>query len=89
MRKTAEINKATKAKAAESIIKNAYVDDICDSVGNTKEAKDLISDIDDVLATGVFRVKKWVSNVPINGDEDPGEVVLGGETHAEKVLGTV
>ena len=34
-------------------------------------------------------MKKWVANVPINGDEDPGEVVLGGETHTEKVLGTV
>jgi len=54
----AEMSKATKPKAAESISKNAYVDDICDSVGSTKEAKTLISDIDDVLAMGGFHVKK-------------------------------
>ena len=39
MRKTAEMNKESNPKAAEAIIKNAYVDDICDSVQNVEEAK--------------------------------------------------
>ncbi|XP_068671013.1 uncharacterized protein [Montipora capricornis] len=39
MRKTAEMNKESNPKATEAIIKNAYVDDICDSVQNVEEAK--------------------------------------------------
>ena len=39
MRKTAEMNKESNPKAAEAIIKNAYVDDICDSVKNVEDAK--------------------------------------------------
>ena len=39
MRKTAETSKESNPKAAEAIIKNAYVDDICDSVQNVEEAK--------------------------------------------------
>ena len=39
MRKTAETSKESNPKAAEAIIKNAYVGDICDSVQNVEEAK--------------------------------------------------
>ena len=38
------------------------MDDICDSVSTTEEARDLTRDIDSVLETGGFRVKGWVSN---------------------------
>ena len=89
MRKTANMNRETSPRAAESITKNAYVDDICDSVKTIEEAKELTEDVDKVLATGGFHVKKWISNAANSYDVDPEEVVLGGETETEKVLGTV
>ena len=89
MRKTAKLMQDVKPKAAKTIINNAYVDDICDSAVNAYEAKTLTSDVDQVLATGGFQVKKRTSNVALDSKESSEEVVLGGETHAEKVLGTV
>ena len=89
MRKTAKLEQDVKPKAAEAIINNAYVDDICDSTPSASEAKTLISDVDEVLAAGGFQVKKWISNVTLNSNEGPKEVALGGESHTEKVLGTV
>ena len=89
MRKTADLSGQTKPKARESIVKNAYVDDICDSVSNVKEARTLTSDIDEVLASGGFHVKKWVSNQQISAEEDSEEIVLGRDSQTEKVLGIV
>ena len=89
MRKTAKLMQDVKPKAAKTIINNAYVDDICDSAVNTYEAKTLTSDVDELLATGGFQVKKWTSNVALDSKESSEEVVFGGEKHAEKVLGTV
>ena len=57
MRKTAKMKQDEKPEAAEAIIKNAYVDDICDSVANANEAKNLTTDIDEVLGAGGFQVK--------------------------------
>ena len=89
MRKTAKMKQDEKPEAAEAIIKNAYVDDICDSVANANEAKKLTTDIDEVLGAGGFQMKKWLSNAQISPPESPEEVILGGESHSEKVLGTV
>ena len=88
MRKTADLNEEYKPQAAESIRKNAYVDDICDSVCSVQEANALTSDIDEVLQSGGFRVKGWItSGKADNGYTD--EIVLGNKGDAEKVLGTV
>ena len=89
MRKTAKLKQDVKPKAAEAIINNAYVDDMCDSAGDSNEAKLLISDVDEVLEAGGFKVKRWISNAALDCKERPEEVVLGGESHTEKVLGTV
>ena len=62
MRKTANMKKEEKPRAAEGILKNAYVDDICDSVNNVKEAKALMSDIDEVLDVSGLHVKQWISS---------------------------
>lgn len=59
MRKTAEMRKESNAKAAETMIKNTYVDDICNSVQNVDESRAMTSSIDKVLETGGFHVKKW------------------------------
>lgn len=90
MRKTASLKEDVKPRAAEAIVKNAYVDDICDSVCTVEEAKDLTSDINEVLESGGFHIKKWVSNAPIDSDETSAEQKLvGNKDDAEKVLGTV
>ena len=88
MRKTANLNQESKPKAAEAISKNAYVDDICDSVCSTEEATTLTADIDEVLDSGGFRVKKWITNGETNGAKS-NEIVLGNKTEPEKVLGAV
>ena len=56
MRKSANMKKEEKPRATQAILKNAYVDDICDSVNNVQEAKALMSDIDEVLDVGGFHV---------------------------------
>ena len=89
MRKTAKMKEEEKPRGAEAILKNAYVDDICDSVKNAKEAKALTADVDEVLEPGGFHVKQWTSSAQTNATEEPNEVVLGGQSHVEKVLGTV
>ena len=89
MRKTAHMHRETSPKAAESITKNAYVDDICDSVQTAEEARELTEDIDKVLAMAGFRVKKWITNASSSDNKDSREVVLEGEAQTEKVLGTV
>ena len=66
MRKTAKLMQDIKPKAAEAIINNAYVDDICDSAVNAYEAKKLTFGVDEVLATCGFQVKKWTSNVVLD-----------------------
>ena len=73
MRKTATLKEDVKPRAAEVIAKNAYVDDICDSVSTKEEAKDLTLDIDEVLESGGFHIKGWISNAPINGEESSDE----------------
>lgn len=62
MRKTAKMKEEEKPKAAETILKNAYVDDICDSVKNTEETKVSKKEVDEILETGGFHVKQWISS---------------------------
>ena len=70
LRKTAEESKITHPKAAEVVMKNAYMDDICDSVDTVMEAKQQTEDIDTVLQKGGFKVKGWISNKPLR---NPGQ----------------
>ena len=76
-------------RAAKAILKNAYVDDICDSVNNVPEGKALMSDIDEVLDVSGFHVKQGISSEQSEVKENPSEVTIGGENQVEKVLGTV
>lgn len=87
LRKTAQLKEDEAPKAAEAIIKNTYMDDICDSVDSADEANKLTSAIDNILATGGFKVKGWTSNA--SKDEQNQEVILGAEEQSEKVLGVV
>ncbi|XP_022777780.1 uncharacterized protein LOC111319232 [Stylophora pistillata] len=65
LRKAAQESRSTHPKAAEVILKNAYMDDICDSVDIVKEAIQQTEDVDNVLETGGFKVKGWISNKPL------------------------
>lgn len=68
LRKTAQEGMTTHPKAAEIIMKNTYMDDICDSVDTVKEARQQTEDVDKVLEKGGFKVKGWISNKPLNGE---------------------
>ena len=91
MHKTAELKEDSKPKAAEAIKENTYMDDVCDSQASVAEANELISNIDEVLDAGGFRIKEWISNAPLTDKESRDEVVLGAneESKVQKVLGTV
>ena len=64
------------------------MDDIRHSVNNEHEVKALMSDVDDAFEAGGHHVKQWISNAQTDAKEQ-GEVVLGGQSHTEKVLGRV
>ena len=93
LRKTADEAAETYPKASKTILENSYVDDICDSVSIVDKARRLTTDIDEVLASGGFKVKGWTSNCDL-GNEDSvrhedtsnGMKLLAKEI-AEKVLG--
>lgn len=94
LRKTAEEANEAFPAAAQVIQDNTYMDDICDSVSTTEEARDLTRDTDSVLETGGFRVKGWVSNraetpsgAPKEEEQKAATFLQGGSV--EKVLGVV
>ena len=92
LRKTAEEAKEAFPVAAQVIQDNTYMDDICDSVPTTEEARDLTREIDSVLETGGFTVKGWVSNkvetLEAPKEEQEAATFLQGGS-VEKVLGMV
>ena len=92
LRETAEEAKEAFPVAAQVIQDNTYMDDICDSVPTTEEARDLIREIDSVLETGGFTVKGWVSNkvetLEAPKEEQEAATFLQGGS-VEKVLGVV
>ncbi|XP_067017026.1 uncharacterized protein [Acropora muricata] len=61
LRKTAEEKGNEYPEAAETLTKNSYMDDICDSVDTVKQAKKLTQDIDKVLESRGFALKGWTS----------------------------
>ena len=65
------------------------MDDILDSVQTVSEARQLTTEIDDVLAKGGFRIKEWQSNRDSKdtGDEQNEEVNVPNGSGEDKVLG--
>ena len=78
-------------EAAETLKKNTYMDDICDSVTSLEKAEKSTDELDTVLATGGFKVKGWVSNClemrNVNQSEQSFKVFEGASK--EKVLGVI
>ena len=54
LRKTAEEKRDEYPEAAETLTKSSYVDQICGSVANMKQAKKLAQDIDKFLESRGF-----------------------------------
>ena len=75
LHKTAKLKEEDEPNAAETIIKNTYMDDICDSVNSVAEANKLMSAIDNVLDNGRFKVKGWASNA--TKDNSSKDVIIG------------
>ena len=73
--KTAELSASIYPEEAKVIKDSSYVDDIADSKYNKKNADCIIENINDILKTGNFTIKRWI----ISGDTDPN--------YSEKVLG--
>ena len=70
LRKIAEENKNDYPEAAETLTKNSYMDDICDSVDTVRQAQKLTADLDKVLASRGFGVKGWTSNKVLTKTEN-------------------
>ena len=94
LQKTAAEGEKRFPEAAE-VLKNTYMDDICNSVHSVEQARKLTTEIDEVLHNSGFHVKGWLSNLTLKVDgentreTDESEMkVLRGPVE-EKVLGTV
>ncbi|KAG1650305.1 hypothetical protein GQR58_028141 [Nymphon striatum] len=70
LRKTAEGNENQYPGASQTVKLNSYMDDICDSVPTIEEANALIQDIESLLDSGGFHIKRWYSNEKISNFVD-------------------
>lgn len=85
MRQTAEKYKKTFPKAANIILKDSYMDDIVQSMNNSKEAYETMKDTEFILKQGNFHIKDWI----VSGQsQEENDIDLSG-TSGDKVLGIV
>ena len=90
LKKTAEESADVHPEAADVLKHNTYMDDICESQKTTDEARKITHEIDEVLATGGFSVKEWISNRDErkDGPQQERDVASTNEKGSiEKVLG--
>ena len=64
MRETAKKYRNLSPEAADTILKDTYVDDILKSVSNITLAMKLMTKIEEILSQGGFKVKNWI----VSGD---------------------
>ncbi|XP_068761870.1 uncharacterized protein [Montipora capricornis] len=91
LRKTAAEGENHSPSAAKTLKENSYMDDILDSVQTVSEARQLTTEIDEVLAKGGFSIKEWQSNRDLKdtGDKQNEEVNVPNGPGEDKVLGIV
>ncbi|XP_033109617.1 uncharacterized protein LOC117110896 [Anneissia japonica] len=87
--KPAKENETDHPQVAATLQRDTYMDNICTSVKNEKEAIELTKEIDNVLSTAEFKVKKWVSIAKLHADQDHSEQPVMSEDTEQKVLGVV
>eukprot|EP00057_Strongylocentrotus_purpuratus_P016008 XP_011670482.1 PREDICTED: NACHT, LRR and PYD domains-containing protein 12-like [Strongylocentrotus purpuratus] len=64
---TLQVCEAKYPEAAAILKRNIDMDDICDSVETEDTAKKRITEVDELLEAGGFKVKGWQSNKPLDG----------------------
>ena len=91
LRKTVELRKDTYPKAAEMIERNSYIDDLLKSVESEGEARQLVKDVEAMLATGRFKVKHWIFSCGTQNSWEKEELkdIKIVEVETERVLGMV
>ncbi|XP_068711775.1 uncharacterized protein [Montipora foliosa] len=91
LRKTAAEGENDSSSAAKTLKENSYMDDILDSVQTVSEARQLMTEIYEVLAKGGFSIKEWQSNRDLKdtGDKQNEEVNVLNGSGEDKVLGIV
>ena len=96
LRKTAEMAPEQLNKAAEIILRNSHMDDICGSTDSIEEAERLTEDISTALKMGGFKIKgKWLmsgqqNEISNSTTQKTVQLMLNMEdpaTKTEKVLG--
>ena len=70
LQKTAEEAIQEHPKAADTILKDSYMDDIISSVDDTESAKRVMSEIETVLKLKGFTIKEWIWSGTKLGSED-------------------
>ena len=81
LRKTAEEAIQTYPEAANTILRNAYMDDIPGSTASASETRKITSAIDQVLLGNGFRIKEWIYSYESDGHilmHDDGEEIQKG-----------
>ena len=64
LRKCDEDNQAAfSSEAANTVLRNFYVDDCLKLVGSEKQAVALIQELQRLCTAGGFRLTKWISNI--------------------------
>lgn len=84
LRKTAEERQHDLPEAANTICRNSYMDDICDSTNNIFEAKQLANEINEILTGGGFTIKQWIFS-----KESENKEIMKMDENEEKVLGVL
>lgn len=87
LRKTAEGSSSDFPEAADILLNDVYMDDICHSTATEEDAQRLSKELDVVLAKGGFSVKGWMSNKRLKNDQDERERKSMFLSEQEKVLG--
>ena len=85
LRNTAKLSETEFLEPCNTILKNIYVDDILDSIGDVPAAKKLTNEIDYALSKGSFKVKGWtigksneeIFKMDLLPDEEESHRVLG------------
>lgn len=78
--------------AAKALVSDTYMDDICSGADSLIEAKELTSQLVDLLQKGGFELRKWSSNNPLALSAFPVDfletpILLYSDESAIKVLG--
>ena len=60
MNETAEIHRDIFQEAHKAITRDTYVNDILPSIPTVGQATKLMKDVEKVLASGGFKIKRWI-----------------------------